>query len=108
MKLAVRAHSLLVCVLLLLGAMYAQPLWAADQVAVPTLSAHVTDLTGTLTAEQKSALENTLSGFEQNKGSQIAVLLIPTTQPETIEEFSIRVVDAWKLGRKGIDDGVLL
>lgn len=81
---------------------------AAEEVAVPALTAHVTDLTGTLTAEQRSTLEARLQALESQKGSQIAVLLVPTTQPESIEQYSIRVVEQWKLGRKKIDDGVLL
>ncbi|HUX90443.1 MAG TPA: YgcG family protein [Gallionellaceae bacterium] len=80
----------------------------AEEVAIPALTAHVTDLTGTLTKEQQATLEARLQALESQKGSQIAVLLVPTTQPETIEEFSIRVADQWKLGRKKIDDGVLL
>jgi uncharacterized protein len=80
----------------------------ADPIAVPPLQARVTDLTGTLSAEQQASLSASLAAFEQRKGSQIALLLVPTTQPETIEQYSIRVVDAWKLGRKGVDDGVLL
>ncbi len=82
--------------------------FAAAQLAVPALSARVTDQTGTLGIEQRSALEQKLAAFEAKKGSQVAVLIVPTTQPEAIEQFSIRVVDAWKLGRKGVDDGVLL
>lgn len=82
------------------------PAWA--DVAVPPLQARVTDLTGTLTADQKAALESSLQDFERKKGSQIAVLLVPTTQPESIEQYSIRVVETWKLGRKGVDDGALL
>lgn len=81
---------------------------AADEVAVPPLTAHVTDLTGTLTAEQRAALESRLQAFETQKGSQITVLIVPTTQPEDIAQYSIRVVDQWKLGRKKVDDGVLL
>jgi len=81
---------------------------AAEEVAVPALTARVTDLTGTLTTEQKSTLEARLQALETQKGSQLAVLLVPTTQPETIEQYSIRVVDQWKLGRKKVDDGVLL
>lgn len=81
---------------------------AADEVAVPALSARVTDLTGTLSAEQKSTLETRLQALETQKGTQIAVLLVPTTQPETIEQYSIRVTDQWRLGRKKVDDGVLL
>ena len=82
--------------------------WAAADVAVPPLKARVTDLTGTLQPTQQAALEQTLQAFENTKGSQIAVLIVPTTQPETIEQYSIRVAESWKLGRKSVDDGVLL
>ncbi|MGN6452497.1 MAG: TPM domain-containing protein, partial [Steroidobacteraceae bacterium] len=80
---------------------------------VPALAARVTDLTGTLTAEQQTALEQRLAAFEARKGSQLAVLIVPTTHPEEIEQYSIRVVDKWKLGRgtvggKKVDDGALL
>lgn len=81
---------------------------ARADVAVPPLTARVTDLTGTLSAQQRAALEQKLEAFEKSKGSQIAVLVVPTTAPEEIEQYSIRVVDEWKLGRKGIDDGALL
>jgi uncharacterized protein len=81
---------------------------ARAEVAVPPLQARVTDLTGTLKPDERAGLESRLSAFEAEKGSQIAILLVPTTEPETIEQYSIRVVDAWKLGRKGIDDGVLI
>ncbi len=81
---------------------------ALADVAVPPLKARVTDLTGTLSSAQSSALEQKLAAFEQRKGAQVAVLIVPTTEPETIEQFGIRVVDAWKLGRKGVDDGALL
>ncbi|MDD5241583.1 MAG: YgcG family protein [Sulfuricella sp.] len=82
--------------------------WATAEVAVPPLKARVTDLTATLQPAQQAALEQTLQAFEEHKGSQIAVLIVPTTQPETIEQYAIRVVESWKLGRKGVDDGVLL
>ena len=80
---------------------------------VPPLTARITDLTGTLTAEQRAALEQKLAAFEVAKGSQLAVLIVPTTRPEEIEQYSIRVVDQWKLGRgavggKRVDDGALL
>ena len=81
---------------------------AQAEVAVPKLTQRVTDLTGTLDAGQRQSLENKLAAYESKKGSQIAVLLLPTTQPEALEQYSIRVVEAWKLGRKGVDDGVLL
>jgi uncharacterized protein len=55
-----------------------------------------------------SALEAKLRAFEQAKGSQVAVLIVPTTRPEEIEQYSIRVVEQWKLGRGKVDDGVLL
>ena len=76
-------------------------------VAIPPV-ARVTDLTGTLSAEQQASLERTLADFEASKGSQIAVLMLPSTKPEEIEQYSIRVADAWKLGRKGVDDGILV
>jgi uncharacterized protein len=81
---------------------------ALAQVAVPPLRAPVTDLTGTLTSEQIATLEQQLRAFEAKKGSQIAVLLVPTTQPETVEEYSFRVAETWKLGRRGVNDGVLV
>ena len=82
---------------------------AADElVAIPPLKARVTDLTGTLSRDQASSLEADLAQFEKARGSQLAILLVPGTQPETIEAYSIRVAEAWKLGRKGIDDGILI
>ncbi len=80
----------------------------AQQVPVPELNARVTDLTATLTSAQKSALEQKLQAFESSKGSQLAVLMIPTTGEESIEQYSLRVVELWQLGRKKIDDGALL
>ncbi|HTJ55026.1 MAG TPA: YgcG family protein [Nitrosospira sp.] len=81
---------------------------ASADVSVPPLKSRITDLTGTLSANEAAQLEQKLAAFEVKKGSQIAVLIVPTTQPETIEQYSIRVADAWKLGRKGIDDGAVL
>src|SRR6266568_7471161 len=81
---------------------------AADEVAVPPLQARVTDLAGTLTASQVQTLEGRLREFERAKGSQIAVLVLPSTRPETIEQYSIRLAEAWKVGRARIDDGVIL
>ncbi|MCU0758726.1 MAG: YgcG family protein [Steroidobacteraceae bacterium] len=75
---------------------------------VPPLEARVTDLTGTLTAAQQAQLESRLAEFESRKGAQVAVLIVPTVRPEAIEQYSIRVVDAWKLGREKPDDGALL
>ena len=93
---------------LLAAALLFAPQFAAAQILVPLLKARVTDLTATLSPQQQAAIERTLAAFEARKGSQIAVLLVPTTQPEVIEQFSIRVVEQWKLGRKGTADGVLL
>jgi len=77
-------------------------------VAVPQLTGRVVDRTGTLSSGDIAALSQKLSDFETRKGSQIAVLIVPTTDPETIEQFSIRVAEAWKIGRKKIDDGAIL
>ncbi len=82
--------------------------FALAEVAVPPLQARLTDLTGTFTAQQSSELEALLRDFEARKGSQIAILMVPTTLPETIEQYAIRVAEQWKLGRKGVDDGALL
>lgn len=84
------------------------PCSATAQVAVPPLVGHVTDQTKTLTPQQLSALEQTLSAFEAQKGSQLAVLIVPTTAPEEIEQFALRVAEQWKLGRKKIDDGAIV
>ena len=81
---------------------------AAALVPVPQLERHVTDLTGTLDAAELAALEERLAAFETGKGSQIAVLIVPTTEPEAIEQYAIRVAEAWRLGRKDVDDGALL
>jgi len=75
---------------------------------IPALKAHVTDLTQTLNPAEQSALEAKLTALETEKGSQIGVLIVPTTQPETIEQYAIRVASQWKLGRAQQDDGVLL
>jgi len=81
---------------------------AQAEVAVPPLKQRVSDLTATLDAGQTQSLEARLAAFEAKKGAQLAVLIVPTTQPEPIEQFGMRVVEAWKLGRKGVDDGALL
>ncbi|MEO8752679.1 MAG: YgcG family protein, partial [Casimicrobiaceae bacterium] len=75
---------------------------------IPPLRARVTDLTGTLSTSDVQALESKLAGWEQQTGNQLVVLIVPTTQPEPIEAYSIRVADAWKIGRKGQDNGALL
>ncbi|MGH8029154.1 MAG: TPM domain-containing protein [Arenimonas sp.] len=77
-------------------------------VPVPSLTAHVTDLTGTLSAAQIATLEQRLVALEQKKGSQFVVLLVPTTEPDTIEQFSLKVAEANRIGRDKVDDGLLL
>jgi uncharacterized protein len=84
------------------------PLAAAQELPVPPLKQRVTDEVGLLDPAQRARLEDRLAAFEARKGSQIAVLIVPTTQPETIEQFGIRVAEQWKLGRKGVDDGAIL
>jgi uncharacterized protein len=91
-----------ISVLLLVGCAF-----AAEPLAVPAFKP-VTDLTGTLEKDHITQLESAIAAFEQRKGSQIAVLMVPSTAPETIEQFSLRVAETWKIGRKGADDGVLL
>lgn len=81
---------------------------AAEPVPLPALSSRVTDLTGTLDATQRGRLEARLAAIDRSGRAQVAVLLLPTTQPETIEQFGIRLAEAWKVGRKGADDGVIV
>jgi len=81
---------------------------ALADVAVPPLTGRVVDKTATLSGSDIASLDQTLKDFEARKGSQVAVLIVPTTQPETIEQYSLRVAEAWKIGRKKIDDGAIL
>ncbi|MFN3751695.1 MAG: TPM domain-containing protein [Thiobacillus sp.] len=90
--------------LLLAGAAFLA--WA--QIAVPELARRITDLTATLSAEQLAALENKLAAFEAEKGSQIAVLIVPTLAGEDIAAFGIRVAERWRIGRGKFDDGLIL
>ncbi|MCB1978226.1 MAG: YgcG family protein [Burkholderiaceae bacterium] len=76
--------------------------------AVPALSARVIDQTATLSAAERQALEERLATVEQQEGSQIAVLMVPSTSPEDIASFANRVANAWKIGRRGVGDGVLI
>ena len=99
----------LVTVVALVGAVRATSLEAQGNLqAIPPLTARVTDLTGTLNPDQKQTLENELAALEAAKGAQLGVLVVPSTEPEDIAAYGIRVADAWKLGRKGTDDGVIL
>ncbi|QDM15975.1 YgcG family protein [Tardiphaga sp. vice352] len=99
----IRALCASLLALLLLGSAMA----SAD-VAVPPLSGRVVDRTMTLSQSEQAALDATLRAFEARKGSQVAVLIVPTTAPESIEQFSIRVAEAWKIGRRKVDDGAIL
>lgn len=81
---------------------------AQEAVAVPSLTARVTDLTATLSAEQKASLESRLAAIDAAGGAQITVLLLPTTQPESMEQFGIRTAEAWRIGHKGRDNGVIV
>jgi uncharacterized protein len=93
---------------LLLALALMWPFAASADVAIPQLTGRVVDQTGTLSSGDIAALSQKLQDFETRKGSQVAVLIVPTTDPETIEQFSIRVAEAWKIGRKKIDDGAVL
>jgi uncharacterized protein len=100
-------HALRPFWLLLLALTLAGPAQAQLK-EVPPLTSRVTDQAGMLDATQKQRLEDVLAEHEAKSGNQIAVLLVKSTEPEAIEQYGIRVADAWKLGRKGVDDGVLL
>lgn len=96
-------RALALCLLLTVA-----PAWAQAPAAIPTLDSPVIDTTGTLDAARKQQLEQQALALQQRKGSQLQVLIVATTQPETIEQYTQRVFDQWKLGRQGVDDGVLL
>ena len=100
---AIKAAKALVAALILGSAVI-----GAAELAVPPLTGRVVDQAATLTSEQKATLEQTLQAFEAKKGSQIAVLIVPTTEPETIEQYALRVAEQWKVGRKKVDDGAVL
>jgi uncharacterized protein len=103
MSIASRVLATSVAVGLAAAVASAQPLQP-----VPSLRTRVTDLTQTLTGAERDALEQKLAAFEARKGAQLAVLIVASTQPEAIEQYSIRVADEWKLGREASDDGALL
>lgn len=103
-----KAAKAVILAFMLCWAFAGATLVALADVAVPPLTGRVVDLTATLSADQAAALEQKLKAFEDRKGSQLAVLIVPTTQPETIEQYALRVVEQWKLGRKKVDDGALL
>ena len=98
--------KLLRAVLLALLLGWALP--ALALVAVPQLTGRVVDQTGTLSSSDIAQLTQKLADLQARKGSQIAVLIVPTTDGEPIEQFSLRVAEAWKIGRKKVDDGALL
>ena len=108
MFLNLKAGLSALCLMLLLLLSLASGVAQAELLPVPALKTRVTDLTQTLSQSEQTQLEQKLAAFEQEKGSQIAVLIVPSTQPEDIAQYSIRVTDAWKLGRKGVGDGVLV
>jgi uncharacterized protein len=87
---------------------FCAPLAAQELQPVPALSAHVIDQTGTLDAAQREALEAKLTAFEGTTGSQMVVVMVPTTQPEDIADYTQRLGDAWKIGRKDVGDGLLV
>ncbi len=84
------------------------PALAQGLLPIPALTARVIDQTATLDAAQRSGLETKLAAFEQRKGSQIVVLMVPSTAPEDIASYTQRVGDTWKIGRKGVGDGLLV
>ena len=96
------------CFVIFLSLLFVSQMALAELVAIPVLSSRVTDLTQTLSQTEQAQLEQKLAAFEAKKGSQIAVLVVPTTQPEDIAQYSLRVVEKWKIGREKTDDGVLV
>lgn len=96
------------CLVLVLCALWMSPSWAQDLQPIPALTARVLDSTGTLSDAQRQALEAKLARFEAESGPQIVVLMVATSQPEDLASFAYRVADQWKIGRKGVGDGLLV
>jgi uncharacterized protein len=84
------------------------PLRAQSQATIPAMDSAVVDTTATLTPDERARIEASIAPYEARKGSQMQVLMVPSTQPESIEEYAVHAFAQWKLGRKGIDDGVLI
>ena len=101
-------RACLAAALALLAALAAMPLHAQDVQPVPALTARVIDVTGTLAAAERSALEQRLAAFEAQAGPQIVLLMVATTAPEDIAAYAQRVADTWKIGRRDVGDGVLV
>lgn len=94
--------------LLLFAALFFLSSVSCAEVAVPPLGSHVNDLANLLSQPAKLSIDSKLKAFEETKGSQVVVLTIKSTEGEAIEQFAIRVAEKWKIGRKKIDDGVIL
>lgn len=110
MRLATLRHGLAIVALLTTSLALAQPTWESTSeglAPIPKLTARVTDETRTLSAAERQALEAKLADWEQRTSNQLVVLLVPSTVPEPIEAYSLRVAEAWKIGRKGQDNGAL-
>lgn len=102
------ARALLAWLLALSAIVFTPLAFAQALQPVPPLSARVIDRSGSLSAPERQALEEKLAAFEASQGSQIVILLVPTTQPEDIAAYAFRVADAWKIGRREVGDGILL
>ncbi|HOY00526.1 MAG TPA: TPM domain-containing protein [Zoogloea sp.] len=100
-------HTVLLRLLLFVLCCLGGALHAQELQALPSLSAHVTDTLGVLPPARRDALEARLLALEKEKGAQVAVLIVATTKPEAVEAYALRVAEAWRLGRKGVDDGIL-
>src|SRR5690606_21278478 len=105
---SLRAWRLSAFVALFLGLCTLTSAWAQSVLPIPTLHARVMDETHTLSTQETAALESKLAAYEQSRGTQVVVLMVPTTAPEDIADYTQRVGDTWKIGRASVGDGVLL
>ena len=101
-------QAAIVCLCLATFALFVSELFAQDNAPIPSLSSRVTDAAGVLGAAAKQELEAKLAAFELATGGQLAVLIVKTAEPETIDQYGIRVGDTWKVGKKGKDTGAIL
>ena len=90
--------------LLTLAILFTTHAYALD---VPKLQGYVNDYANMISPATKSLLEQELRAFEQTDSTQIAIVTVPSLEGEVLEEYSIKVADAWKMGQKGKDNGII-
>jgi uncharacterized protein len=95
-------------IILLSVLLFVLVVFSSAQQEVPIVHQRINDETGTLSPDEITALESTLAQFEKETSNQIVVLMVPSTQGDSFEDYSLRVAEKNRLGKKGRDNGILL